>query len=147
MLTDEQRKQITWYWDPVEETVMIDTQLATKSDEVKARIKEITNYTWRQLIQNLPQGKHIGNDPATNLPTYIDDPEPTQEELLKQEMSELKRYLSQTDYQAIKCGELGLSMATEYPDSHAKRTQARARINEIETALSISPQVISYPSY
>lgn len=146
MLTDEERKKIIWYWDPVEETVMIDTQYMALSEDVKARCKEITNYAWRQLIENPQPGKHIGNDPATNLPAYVDDPAPTQEELLKQEMQELKAYLSATDYQAIKCGELGLSMATEYPESHAHRTAARNRINEIETLLGITPQTVTYPS-
>ncbi len=147
MLTDERRKQIIYYWDPVEECYYIGRQFVTKSEEIKARCTQITNYEWRQLIENPVEGKHIGNDPATNKPAYIDDPQPSTEELLRQELSELKQYLSATDYQAIKCGELGLSMATEYPESHAKRTEARARINEIESTLSITPQVIIYPSY
>ena len=147
MLTDEQRKQIIYYWDPVEETYYISRQYATKSEEIKARCTQITNYEWRQLIENPVEGKHIGNDPLTNKPAYIDNPQPSTEELLRQELSELKQYLTATDYQAIKCGELGLSMAIEYPESHAKRTKARARINEIEITLLITPQAISYPSY
>lgn len=62
----------------------------------------------------------------------VEIPQPTAEEQAKQEISELKQYLSDTDYCAIKCGELGLSMATEYPEEYQKRIDARTRINELE---------------
>lgn len=48
------------------------------------------------------------------------------------EIAELRAYLTSTDYTAIKCGELGLSMVEAYPDIHAQRTAARARINELQ---------------
>ena len=47
----------------------------------------------------------------------------------------LRKYLSDTDYMAIKCAEKGLSMATEYPDEYEGRQQARDRINEINEIL------------
>ena len=150
MLTDEQRKQIIYYWDPVEETLMIDTQYETKSDEVKARCTQITNYDWRQLIENPVQGKHIGNDPATNKPAYIDDPEPTQEELLQQEKFEKERYLESTNTQTILyLQQLMTPMpmsadgdsqpvmtAEEYAEMSAKRLEYAERIKEIDAALA-----------
>lgn len=48
------------------------------------------------------------------------------------EIAELRAYLTQTDYAPIKCGELGLSMAEIYPELHAQRTAARARINLLQ---------------
>lgn len=48
------------------------------------------------------------------------------------EIAQLRAYLTQTDYAPIKCGELGLSMAEIYPELHAERTAARARINELQ---------------
>lgn len=64
-------------------------------------------------------------------------PKPTAEEQAQSEISQLKQYLADTDYCAIKCGELGLSMSTEYPEEYQKRIDARARINELEETYGI----------
>ena len=61
--------------------------------------------------------------------------EPTVKEKLENELATLKAYLANTDYMAIKCGELGMSMASTYPNEYIERIKARARINEIETLL------------
>ena len=144
-MTDEAKKKLIWKWDPEEERIYTKRQYEALDDVVKARCADISLYDWQRLRWDCPAGKHIGTT-SDGKPGYIDDPALSKEELLRQEISDLKTYLRETDYQAIKCGELGLSMAEEYPDSHAKRTQARARINEIEGILSITPQVIAYPS-
>jgi hypothetical protein len=62
-------------------------------------------------------------------------PEPSQEELIKREIAELKAYLSETDYVAIKIAE-GEATADEYAEVLAKRKEARARINELEGELA-----------
>ena len=54
---------------------------------------------------------------------------------LDKEMNDLKRYLSETDYMAVKCAEKGISMASAYPEEYVKRQQARDRINEIRAIL------------
>lgn len=54
---------------------------------------------------------------------------------LQMEMEELESYLRSTDYMAIKCGERGLSMASEYPVEYAERQRARDRINEINALM------------
>ena len=139
--------QTYMYWDPVEEACYVKTQLPRLSEDVKNRLVAILeDYWWSLIDKNSTEGKIIRNNPATNLPEAINPPAPSDEEKLQSELVELKQYLSDTDYQAIKCGELGLSMATEYPESHAQRTAARNRINEIETLLGITPQAIAYPS-
>lgn len=56
--------------------------------------------------------------------------------VLQMEMNQLESYLRSTDYMAIKCAELGLSMASEYPTEYTERIKARARINEIEALLA-----------
>lgn len=68
----------------------------------------------------------------------VEVPELTAEEQAKMEILQLKQYLSDTDYCAIKCGELGLSMQQEYPEIYQKRIDARARINELEETFSIN---------
>lgn len=65
-------------------------------------------------------------------------PQPTAEEQAQSEISQLKQYLADTDYCAIKCAELGLSMANEYPEIYQKRIASRARINELEQSFSIT---------
>mgnify|MGYP006969197692 CR=1 FL=1 len=54
---------------------------------------------------------------------------------LEREIESLTAYLANTDYMAIKCGELGMSMSSTYPNEYMERIKARARINEIETLL------------
>lgn len=61
--------------------------------------------------------------------------EPSTKEKLIQELAELEAYLRSTDYMAIKCGELGLSMMSEYPTEYIERQRARDRINEIRALL------------
>lgn len=72
------------------------------------------------------------------LPSPAPAPEPaqpTERELLEAEMDTLKQYLKDTDYCVIKCLETGLDIVTEYPSEVLKRSQARARINEIQAVL------------
>ena len=64
----------------------------------------------------------------------VKNPEPTPEELARQEIQQLKQYLTQTDYIVIKIAE------GEEPTAHAlevisERKRARARINELEEQL------------
>lgn len=54
----------------------------------------------------------------------------------EQEIFEMKQYLTSTDYCVIKCMETGESMAILYPEVHAKRTEARQRINELEALIA-----------
>ena len=59
--------------------------------------------------------------------------------LKEQEIDELKKYLSDTDYVITKLNEAKIedeelfnSLKNEYSDILAKRKEARARINELE---------------
>ena len=54
------------------------------------------------------------------------------------EIYTLKAYLSETDYTVIKCMELGVSISEAYPEIHQKRSEARARINELEEVINDS---------
>lgn len=56
-------------------------------------------------------------------------------EKIEMEISQLKSYLSETDYMAIKCAELDLSMVNEYPEDYQQRKETRIRINELEAQL------------
>ena len=56
--------------------------------------------------------------------------------VVSKEINKLKKVLADTDYCVIRCQELGLDMADEYPDEHRSRADARARINELELTLA-----------
>lgn len=49
------------------------------------------------------------------------------------EIISLKDFLASTDYVVIKCYELGLDMSEEYPEVYKKRSDARKKINELES--------------
>lgn len=72
------------------------------------------------------------------IPEPEPEPEPTQRELYEKEIDELKSFLKSTDYCVVKCYEMGLDVATEYPEEHATRIAARERINELEKIINIS---------
>jgi hypothetical protein len=60
--------------------------------------------------------------------------EPTHEELIQQEIQQLKMFLSQTDYVVIKIAE-GEEPTAEALAIISKRKEARSRINELEAEL------------
>ena len=55
------------------------------------------------------------------------------EEQIKDEIAQLKDFLTETDYIYPKCLELGLDVSIEYTDTVAQRIVARARIQELES--------------
>lgn len=150
MLTDEQRSKIIWYWDPSKKRTLVDTQVAQLSEEEQERLTPITNLFWHNLLKNLPAGKHIDNDPETNLPAYFDDPAPTEEELLREEKEEKQRYLESTNTETIlylqqlmtpmtmaaDSSSQPVMTAEEYAEMNAKRLLYAKRIKEIDATLA-----------
>ena len=150
MLTDEQRSKIIWYWDPSKKRTLIDTQVAQLSEEEQEKLTPITNLFWHNLIKNVPAGKHIDNDPETNLPAYFDNPAPTEEELLREEKEEKQRYLESTNTETILyLQQLMTPMSldpdeeqqpvmteAEYAELNSKRLEYAERIKEINTILA-----------
>lgn len=93
----------------------------------------------REGIKPMPEGYQWNSDQSVIEPIPEPEPEPkplTAEELIQQELAELHAYLNDTDYGVIKCMELGLIYANEYPTEHEQRTTARARINELEALIN-----------
>lgn len=142
-------EELIWHWDPVDERIYTKKQYEAMGDEdeVKARLKDILWEDWMALVENPVQGKHIGNDPDTNLPAYLEDAF-TDEELLAQERAELERYLENTNTETILYLQQlmmpsSLSVATalemsseEFSQLHTKRIEAAARIKEIDGRLN-----------
>ena len=150
-MTDEEKKALIWHWDPILERVYTRKQFEALEDEtVRSRCNPISFYDWQQLRKNVPAGKHIGNDPETNMPTYIDDPAPTPEEELQQEKEEKQRFLESTNTETILYlqqlmtpmsldpGEEQQPIMTEaeYAELNSKRLEYAERIKEINTILA-----------
>ena len=72
-------------------------------------------------------------------PTLEDPPPPTEAEKARWRISELKSYLSKTDYVVIKIAE-GEAEASEYAEILAERKAARKEINELEIVAQESPE-------
>lgn len=90
--------------------------------------KEVTEEVQREtVLQANAQQKLIKGDKDGN-PILVDPPAPTEEELKKQRISELERYLSQTDWFAIRFADTGEPI----PEGiRQKRQEARDEISEI----------------
>lgn len=75
-------------------------------------------------------------------PTLEDPPPPTEKELAEQEIRQLKSYLSETDYVAIKIAEGAVTAeeSEKYAQITEKRQQARKKINELETKIETSSE-------
>ena len=149
-MTDEAKKALIWHWDPVLERIYTRKQFeALKDEAIKARCNPLSLYDWQQIRRNIPEGKHLGNDPVTNLPGYIDNPEPTAEELLLEEKEEKQRYLESTNtdtilylQQLMTPMSLGseevqpIMSAETYAEMNARRLQYAERIKEIDATLA-----------
>lgn len=67
------------------------------------------------------------------------DEQPTTRDLINRVEGEINEYrasLVNTDWCVIKCQETGQKMEELYPDISSVRTNARARINELEVRLA-----------
>lgn len=132
-MTEEKEKIVYRYYDPESVSCYLEIQLKQLDDDIKARLKPIEETFWQGLLeQNWNNGMIIVNDVSTNLPIATPPPAPTQEDLAKVEIQELKQYLSDTDYTVIKCQELNLDYKNTYPNEAQKRAEARDRINFLE---------------
>ncbi len=91
---------------------------------------EIAAEEWRALLDGQSAGGMIvtGDD---GRPVLAPPPAPTAAELVSAEIASLKDQLAATDWAVVKCAELGLSMAEQYPELAAQRTAWRARVNEL----------------
>lgn len=92
---------------------------------------ELTNEEHMALMDGQAEGKCIVFHPGEK-PTLEDPLPPTEAEKAQQRIEELKTYLAETDYVAIKISE-GAASTDEYADVLEKRQAARAEINELES--------------
>lgn len=93
----------------------------------------------KEVVDIEPQKETLEHDEVEDIFVYV----PYMEEELniieiKKEIENMKMYLNNTDYMAIKCSELGLLMETEYPEEYAKRKDFRNKINELQEEYKIT---------
>ena len=123
------------YWNPNTKQCFGEFQLIYRTEEELAQLMEIPEEIWDAVLDATDEGKVVGVDPDTKLPIAVDPPEPSNEEVLNNDIQSCKQYLFETDWKVIKCMELGLSLSEVYPEDAVKREEARAKINESEAEL------------
>ena len=125
------------YWNPIMKGVYGDFQLPYRTEEELAQLIPIEEDLWNDILDKVNnQGKMLVVDEETKLPKVVDPPEPTEADKAEIEIMELKDYLNKTDWKAIKASELGVPLSELYPDDNTKRSEARAKINELEKLLT-----------
>ena len=125
------------YWNPNTKGVYGDFQLPYRTEEELAQLIPIEEDLWNDILDKVNnQGKMLTVDEETKLPKVVDQPEPTEAEKAQIKIMELKDYLNNTDWKAIKASELGIPLSELYPDDNTKRSEARAKINELEKLLT-----------
>lgn len=105
-------------------------------DDQKDSLKkyfEITREEHMALMDGQAEGKVITFHDDKK-PTLEDPPPPTEEEIARLKIRELKNYLSETDYVAAKIAE-GAATAEEYSKVLEKRREARSEINKFEEVI------------
>lgn len=95
---------------------------------------ELTDDEHTALMRGQCQGKVIVFHDDKK-PTLEDPPPPTESELATWRIRELKSFLKETDYVAIKIAE-GVADSSEYEETLKKRRDTRAEINELEKKLA-----------
>ena len=106
-------------------------------DDQKESLKkyfELTKNEHSVLMRGQCQGKVIVFHDDKK-PTLEDPPPPTESELATSRIRELKTFLRETDYVAIKIAE-GVADSSEYEETLEKRRDTRAEINELEKKLA-----------
>ena len=130
-------EQTLVYWNPNTKAVYGDFQLPYRTEEELAQLIPIEEDLWNEILDKVNnQGKMLTVDEETRLPKVVDPPEPTEADKAETEIMELKDYLNKTDWKAIKASELGVPLSEIYPDDSTKRSEARAKINELEKLLT-----------
>ena len=125
------------YWNPTTKSVYAGFQLGYRTEEEISQLVPIDADIWYDVLDKINSQNYIlGNDPEKNIPIAVKAPEPTEAEKASSEILRLKDYLYESDWKVIKASELGVPLSELYPDDNTKRSEARAKINELEKLLT-----------
>jgi hypothetical protein len=100
-----------------------DEGLQKQSEEARKEYAEVAEWC--------NQGGEYHIEEAGDVYKTVKNPEPSQEELIKAEIAELKAQLAESDYKCLKYVDGALTEA-EYAEVKVERQDLRARINELE---------------
>jgi DNA-binding ferritin-like protein len=113
-----------------------DEELQKKSDEAHKEYSTVAEWC--------NQGGEYHIEDAGEYYHTVKNPEPTQEELIQQEIAELKSQLDATDWIVVKISETAetgtdeevAELKEKYSDELEKRKEYRLKINELEKELA-----------
>lgn len=130
------------YWDPETLSCYAAFQLQYRTEEIRARLVAIEDDVWHKAREMTKTGHyHIENDPNTNTPIAVINPEPTEKDKLIMEREQCQAYLQDTQAEVIDYLEklvTGVQPMSDNTDENiiAKRNKAKARIAEIDQQLA-----------
>lgn len=125
------------YWNPTTKSIYAEFQLGYRTEEEISQLVPIDADIWYDVLDKINLQNYIlENDPEKNIPIAVEAPEPTEAEKASSEILRLKDYLYKSDWKVIKASELGVPLSELYPDDNTKRSEARAKINELEKLLN-----------
>ena len=133
-MTDEEKKKLTWYWDPVEECIWDPRQILQRDAEVQERVTPVSFYDWIHLIEHPVENHHIANIEGANIPGYVENDPISEEETLTNKRAEAVRELESLDYIGVKIA-TGRATREEYAAEIVRMTELADQINEIDARL------------
>lgn len=85
------------YWNPTTLARYAEFQLQYRTEEERAQLVPMEESLWEDVLEKLNTGEyHLENDPATNQPIAVANPEPTENDKLRWEMQEKEEHLRTT---------------------------------------------------
>lgn len=131
------------YWDPETLSCYAAFQLQYRTEEIRARLVAIEDDVWHKAREMVKTGYyHIENDPNTNTPIAVINPEPTEKDKLIMEREQCQAYLQDTQAEVIDYLEKLVTgaqpMSANNTDENiiTKRNKSKARIEEIDQQLA-----------
>lgn len=104
-----------------------------KNSNLKSYI-EILDADWLSFVKKAnTEGKIIKADVNGN-PILIDVPQPSEKEILENEINQLEFYLKSTDWYAIRFADTGIEIPEEIKQ---KRQEARLKISNLREKLNL----------
>ena len=86
------------YWNPNTLDRYDAFQLQYRTEEEKRALVPMEESVWEAVLEKLNAGGyHLENDPETNQPIAVENPEPTENEKLYSEMLDKEAHLSSTE--------------------------------------------------
>lgn len=104
-----------------------------KSVNLKSYV-EIQDSEWFSFVKKANAERKIIKADANGNPILVDAPQPSEKEILENEINQLEFYLKSTDWYAIRYADTGIEIPEEIKQ---KRQEARLEISNLKEKLNL----------